>query len=109
MKNGFFSRFCGWKDKAYDALFAKKIEAEQKATMWKVLFIVTVSILAVAAAGVTVYYVLKNKFDKDIVAMLKERFSKKCCCEGNAEEALDEALEADVVEAEDAAVEVVEA
>ena len=26
MKNGFFSRFCGWKDKAYDALFAKKIE-----------------------------------------------------------------------------------
>lgn len=108
MKNMIFDRFTGWKDKAYDAVFAKKIEAEQKATMWKVLFIVTVSVIAVVAAGVATYVVLKKKFDKDIIASLKARFSKKCCCDEELAEAVEEI---EFVEAadEDVAVEVVEA
>ena len=41
------------------------------------MFIVTVSILGVVVAGIVTYSILKKKFDNDIIARLKARFSRE--------------------------------
>ena len=76
MKDKFMNTMTDWKDRAYESVFAKRVEAERRATFWKVMFIVTVSILGVVAAGVVTYSIFKNKIDNSLIAKLKARFTK---------------------------------
>lgn len=77
MKNVVWEKMVDMKDRAYEKVFAKRIEAEKKARLWRTLFIVTVSILGVIVACAVTYTVLKTKFDNDIIARLKARFSRE--------------------------------
>ncbi|MBQ7357453.1 MAG: hypothetical protein IJW65_01825 [Clostridia bacterium] len=77
MKEKFLNTMSDWKDRAYETVFAGRVEAEKKATFWRVMFIVTVSILGVVVAGIVTYSILKKKFDNDIIARLKARFSRE--------------------------------
>lgn len=77
MRNKFMNTMTDWKDRAYETVFAKRMEAESKATFWKVMFIVTVSLLGVLVAGIVSYTILKKKFDNDIVAKIKARFTRE--------------------------------
>jgi len=77
MKNALMERMTELKDRAYDKIFAKRIELEKKKNFWKVLFIVTASILGAVIVGFVVYTVLKKKFNNDIIARLKARFSRE--------------------------------
>lgn len=97
MKGKFFDTMSDWKDKAYETVFAKRIEAENKATLWRVLFIVTVSVLAVLVAAIVTYSVLKTKFDNDIVAKIKARFTREVE-DTDFVEAANEDVSVDVVE-----------
>ena len=76
MRNKFMNTMTDWKDRAYETVFAKRMEAESKATFWKVMFIVTAAILGVVVAAIVSYTILKKKFDNDIIAKIKARFSR---------------------------------
>ncbi len=97
MKNAVWEKMSDMKDRAYDRVFAKRVEAENKARLWKVLFIVTVSVLGVVVASIAAYTVLKNKFDKDIIARLKARFSREVD-DSDFVDATSEDVSVDVVE-----------
>lgn len=97
MKNAMVERMYDMKDRAYEKLFAKRIEQEKKATLWKVLFIVTASLLAVVVAGAVVCTVFKDKIDKGTVARLKARFCRENDDLDFVEEA-NEDVEVDIVE-----------
>ena len=76
MRNMFMDTMTDWKDRVYEAVFAKKIEEENKKNFWMTMFIITASVLALVVAGFVAYTVLKEKYNNDIIARLKSHFCR---------------------------------
>ncbi len=92
MKNVFMDKMYDIKDRAYETLFAKRIEQEKKATFWKVMFIVTASVLGAVVVGIVAYTILKDKIDKGTIARLKARFCRETDDTDFIEEANDDVI-----------------
>ena len=113
MKNCFIcSTAAGISDKIKAVVFAKKIaeaeaEAQRKKTIVVAIVCAAIAVVAVAAAVVTYVILKKKNVDmsvKNLVEMVKAKFSKKDECECVCEEAI-EAEEACECECTDEACE----